>query len=179
MTSLCWIRALVALINKALSVKALAKEHTCLTFTGSHFTVISFTNQLLLHTGSLWTILQVYWTSPTIYSHIIIGLSAKWLSKDVPGAHVNVIRYRHKDHMQSVPFFTFPRPVMEDQNHLKTVLCWQCIKPCGRLDHQLNMDMIIQDFIVKINHYYRICHKVCDSEPNLCEHVVDVPELGL
>ena len=34
--------------------------------------------------------------------------------------------------------------------------------------------MIIKDIIVKRNHYYRICHKVIDSKPNLCEHVVNM-----
>ena len=68
---------------------------------------------------------------------------------------------------------------MEDQNHPKTIPCRQCIKACVRPHHQLDIEMIIKDIIVKRNHYYSICHKVIDSKPNLCEHVVNVPELGL
>ena len=68
---------------------------------------------------------------------------------------------------------------MEDQNHPKTSPSRQCIKACGRPDHQLNIEMIIKDIIVKRNHYYRICHKLNDSKPHLCEHVLNVPELGL
>ena len=81
--------------------------------------------------------------------------------------------------MQSVTFYTFPQLVMEDQNHPKTIPCRQCIKACGRPDHQLNMEIIIKDIIVKRNDYYRICHKVSDSKPNLCEHDVNMPELGM
>ena len=68
---------------------------------------------------------------------------------------------------------------MEDQNHPQTIQCRQCIKACGHPDHQLNMEMKIKDTIVKRNHYCRRCCKVCDFKPNLCEHVMNVPELGL
>ena len=68
---------------------------------------------------------------------------------------------------------------MEYQNHPKTTPCRQCIKACGRPDHQLNVGIIIKDIIVKRNYYYRICHKLSDSKPNLCEHDVNVPELGM
>ena len=65
--------------------------------------------------------------------------------------------------MQSVTLYTFPRLVMEDQNHPKTIPCRHCIKTCGRPDHQLNMEIIIQDGLVKRNHYYRMCRKLRDS----------------
>ena len=55
---------------------------------------------------------------------------------------------------------------MEDQNHPKTIPCRQCIKACGRPHHQLDIEMIIKDIIVKRKYYYRICHKVTDSKPN-------------
>ena len=87
--------------------------------------------------------------------------------------------HKHKGHMQSGTFYTFPRPVMVDQNRTKTIQCGQCIEANGCPDHQLNMEMIIKDIIVKRNHFCRICHKVCDCKPNLCEHAVNVPELGL
>ena len=87
--------------------------------------------------------------------------------------------HKHKGHMESVTFYTTPRPVMEDQNHTKTIQCGQCIKACGYLYHQLNMEMIIKDIIVKRNYFCRICHKVSDCKPNLGEHVMNVPELGL
>ena len=35
--------------------------------------------------------------------------------------------HKHKGHMQSGTFYTFPRPVMEDENHTKTIQCGQCI----------------------------------------------------
>ena len=46
-------------------------------------------------------------------------------------------------------FYTFPRPVIEDQIHPKTIQCRQCIKACRRPDHNWNMEMIIKDIIVK------------------------------
>ena len=93
----------------------------------------------------------------------------------------NYLRYRYKDHiihMQSVTFYTFPRLVMDDQYYPKTIACRQCIKACGRPDHQLNMEMIIKD-IVKRKHYYRICHKGSDRKLTFCEHDVNMPELRL
>ena len=45
------------------------------------------------------------------------------------------------------------RPVMEDQNHTKTSQCGQCIKACACPDHQLHMEMIIKDIIVKGNSF--------------------------
>ena len=87
--------------------------------------------------------------------------------------------HKHKGHMQSVTFCTFPRPVIEDQNHTKTIQCGQCIKACGCPDLQLNMEMIIKDIIVKINYFCTICHKVRDCKPIICERVLNVPELGL
>ena len=108
------------MINKALFVKALAKEHTCLTFTGSQ-----------------WAMLQVYLTPPTILSLISIGSNEKMTIQNVSG-------HKHKGHMQSGIFYTFPRPIMEDQNHNKTIQCGQCINTCGCPDHQSNMEMIIK-----------------------------------
>ena len=57
--------------------------------------------------------------------------------------------HKHKGNMQSATFYAFPRPVMEDQNHTKTIQHGQCIKACVCPDHQLNMEMIIMDIIVK------------------------------
>ena len=62
--------------------------------------------------------------------------------------------------MRGVTFHTFPRPVVGDENHPKTIQCRQWIKACGRPDHQLNMEMIIKDIIVRRNYYYRICSMV-------------------
>ena len=87
--------------------------------------------------------------------------------------------HKHNGHMQSGTFYTFPWPVMEDQNHTKTIQCGQCIKACGCPDLQLNIAMITIYIIVKRNYFCRICNKVCDCKPNLCEHAVNVPELGL
>ena len=89
------------------------------------------------------------------------------------------IGHKHKGQIQSMNFYTFPRPVMEDQNHSKTIQCGQCIKACGCPDQQLNMEMIIKDIIVKRHYLCRICHKVRDCKPNLCEHAVNVSGLGL
>ena len=115
----------------------------------------------------------LYLTSPTILSLISIGSNEKkWLFKMFLG-------HKHNGHMQSGTFYTFPRPVMEDQNHTKTIKCGQCIKVCGCPDHQLNMGMIVKDIIVKRHYFCRICYKVCDCKPNLCEHAENVPELGL
>ena len=66
----------------------------------------------------------------------------------------NVSGHKHKGHMQSETFYTFPRPVMEDQNHNKTIQCGQCIKGCGCPDHHSN--------------------KVCDCKPYLLIFV-DMP----
>ena len=92
----------------------------------------------------------------------------------------NLAGHKHKGNMQSG---IFPRPVMEDQNpgqnHTKTIQCGQCIKACGCADHQLNMEMISKDIIVKRNYFRRISHKVYDCKPNLCGHAVNVPELGV
>ena len=87
--------------------------------------------------------------------------------------------HKHRGHKQSGTFYTFPRPVIEDQNHIKTIQCGQCIKARGCPDHQLNMEMIIKDIIVKWNYFCGICLKACDCKPNLCEHAVNVPELGV
>ena len=61
--------------------------------------------------------------------------------------------HKHKGHMQPGTFYTFPRPVMEDQNHNKTIQWGQRIKACGCPNHQLNMEMIIKAFIVKMNYF--------------------------
>ena len=63
------------------------------------------------------------------------------------------LEHKHKGHVQSVIFCTFPRPVIEDQNRTKTIQCGQCIKVCGCPDHQLNMEMNIKYIIAKINHF--------------------------
>ena len=79
------------------------------------------------------------------------------------------LEHKHKGHMQLE---------MKDQNHTNTNQCGQGIKACGCPDHQLNKEVIIKDIIVKRKYFCRICHKVSDCKPNLCEHAVNVSELG-
>ena len=87
-------------------------------------------------------------------------------------------KYKHKDHVQGVAFYTFPRSVMEDKNHLKITHYRQWIKACARPDHQLNMEMIIKDIIVKRNYHYKISFKVSVYTPTHYKHAVHVLELS-
>ena len=68
-------------------------------------------------------------------------------------------RYKHKDYMKNVSFFTFPKPNLADSADPKTVQCHQWIKACDRPCDQLNIKYIAED-IAKRKYYYRICSKV-------------------
>ena len=70
------------------------------------------------------------------------------------------VRYKDRDYMKGVTFFTFPRPVLDETFHPETVKCSTWIKMCGRSAEKLNLKMIWVDHVKKRNYYYRICSKV-------------------
>ena len=68
-------------------------------------------------------------------------------------------RYKEKDYMKDVDFFTFPSPNLDDDLDSNTVKCRQWIKACNRPTDQLNLKIIHEDKI-KRKYYYRVCSKV-------------------
>lgn len=76
-------------------------------------------------------------------------------------------RYMHTKRMEGVQFYRFPDPrsSCKDSN-AKVLECKTWIKACGRPRHQLNIDIIIQDYATN-KHYYNICSKVSLLSCNL------------
>ena len=62
------------------------------------------------------------------------------------GTCTNDDRRKHKEHMQGVEFFTFPRPVIEDSCHPQTIFaCNEWIKMCGRPHAEFNINISLWD----------------------------------
>ena len=61
--------------------------------------------------------------------------------------------------MKGITFSTFPRPVIEESFHPKTMACAAWIKMCGRSKEKLSLKIILED-MKKRNYYYRVCSKV-------------------
>ena len=68
-------------------------------------------------------------------------------------------RYKDREYMSGIKFFSFPRPVPGEDSHLQTIKCKEWINCCGRPGNQLNLTTIHDDYTKK-KKYYRICSKV-------------------
>ena len=69
-------------------------------------------------------------------------------------------RFKDKDYMKDVKFFTFPKLAEGDDTDPNTIKCREWIKACARPAAQLNIHKIVLD-VKKRRYYYRICSKVC------------------
>ena len=68
-------------------------------------------------------------------------------------------RYKHKENMKDVKFFTFPFPDLNNDLDHNTMKCRDWIKACGRPADQLNVQLILKDKIQQ-KYYYKVCSKV-------------------
>ncbi len=65
-----------------------------------------------------------------------------------------------KKHLKDVKYFTFPKPVLEDNLHANTIACKTWITMCGRPQDELNLKKIHEDK-TRGKYYYRVCCEVC------------------
>ena len=61
------------------------------------------------------------------------------------------VRYKHKEYMKGVKFFTFPKPVLGDDLNANTIKCLEWISACSIPDEQLNIKKIAEDIAKKIH----------------------------
>ena len=68
-------------------------------------------------------------------------------------------RYKDRDYMKDVTFYTFPTPDLNNDYDENTIKCREWIKACDRPADQLNIKKIHEDKL-KRNYYYKVCSKV-------------------